>query len=108
MTFSADQSFGSTSKVVSAVDLKAGGTFRYVADASTSAIVLAYAIGDAPALTWHDNGAILDWDNAPSDLRAAFERGASIRRLERELRQRGLELRARWGFPSSSPSASSM
>ena len=60
------------------LDLKAAGTFRYVAAASTRAIVLAYAIGDAPALTWHADGAILDWDNAPDDLRAAFERGATF------------------------------
>src|SRR6516162_872475 len=60
------------------LDLKAAGTFRYVAAASTRAIVLAYAIGDAPALTWHADGAILDWDNAPDDLRAAFGRGATF------------------------------
>jgi DNA polymerase len=60
------------------VELKAVGTTRYVADPATSAIVLAYAIGDAPALTWHANGAILDWDNAPSDLRDAFNRGTII------------------------------
>jgi DNA polymerase len=59
----------------SASDLKASGTFRYASDASTRAIVLAYAIGDAPALTWHADGAILDWNNAPDDLRAAFNRG---------------------------------
>ena len=35
-------------EVASAVDLKAAGTFRYAADASTRAIVLAYAIGDGP------------------------------------------------------------
>src|SRR5215467_3476333 len=58
------------------LDLKAAGTFRYVATASTRAIVQAYAIGNAPAVTWHADGAILDWDNAPDDLRAAFERGA--------------------------------
>src|SRR5512132_4647477 len=78
MTFSVDQPTWIDFEVKSAVDLKAAGTLRYVADASTSAIVLAYAIGDAPALAWHDNGAILDWDNAPSDLRAAFELGAII------------------------------
>jgi DNA polymerase bacteriophage-type len=78
MAFSADQIIWSDFEVKSAVDLKAAGTLLYVADASTSAIVLAYAIGDAPALAWHDNGAILDWDNAPSDLRAAFELGAII------------------------------
>src|SRR6516162_9182841 len=60
------------------LDLKAAGTFRYVAAASTRAMVLAYAIGDAPALTWHADGAILDWDNAPDELRAAFERGATF------------------------------
>src|SRR6516162_2958047 len=60
------------------LDLRAAGTFRYVAAASTRAIVLAYAIGDAPALTWHAGGAILDWDNAPDDLRAAFGRGATF------------------------------
>src|SRR6516165_420635 len=60
------------------LDLRAAGTFCYVAAASTRAIVLAYAIGDAPALTWHADGAILDWDNAPDDLRAAFERGAIL------------------------------
>jgi DNA polymerase len=53
------------------LDLKAAGAFRYVAELSTRAIVLAYAIGDAPALTWHAEGAILDWDNTPDDLRAA-------------------------------------
>jgi DNA polymerase len=60
------------------VNLKAAGTLRYVTEASTQAIVLAYAIGDAPALAWHADGAILDWDNAPDDLRAAFARGATI------------------------------
>ena len=60
------------------LDLKAVGTFRYAADASTRAIVLAYAIGDAPAQTWHADGAILDWDHAPDDLRAAFDRGATF------------------------------
>jgi len=59
-----------------ALDLKAAGTFRYVAEASTRAIILAYAIGEAPALTWHADGAILDWDDAPPELRAAFDRGA--------------------------------
>src|SRR5499433_1406045 len=60
------------------LDLKAVGTFRYVAEASTRAMVLAYAIGDAPALTWHADGAILDWDNAPDDLRASVSRGAIL------------------------------
>jgi DNA polymerase len=60
------------------LDLKAAGAFRYVAELSTRAIVLAYAIGNGPAQTWHADGAILDWDNAPDDLRAAFERGATF------------------------------
>jgi DNA polymerase bacteriophage-type len=60
------------------LDLKAVGTFRYVAKASTRAIVLAYAMGNAPAQTWHADGVILDWDNAPDDLRAAFDCGATF------------------------------
>src|SRR5215471_3333399 len=60
------------------LDLKAAGTFRYVATTSTRAIVLAYAIGNAPALSWHADGAILDWDNAPDDLRNALEHGATF------------------------------
>ena len=62
----------------SALDLKAVGTLRYATDASTRAIVLAYAIGDAPARTWHADGAILDWNNAPDDLHAAGERGTTF------------------------------
>jgi DNA polymerase len=65
-------------EVASGLDLKAVGTPRYAADSTTRAIILAYAIGDAPARTWHADGAILDWDNAPSDLRDAFERSAII------------------------------
>jgi hypothetical protein len=61
-----------------ALDLKAAGAFRYVAEASTRAIVLAYAIGNTPALTWHADGAILDWDCAPDELRNAFEHGATL------------------------------
>jgi DNA polymerase len=61
-----------------ALDLKAAGPFRYVAAASTRAIVLAYSIGNAPALTWHAEGAILDWEQAPGELRDAFERGATF------------------------------
>src|SRR6516164_6593402 len=61
-----------------ALDLTAAGAFRYVAESSTRAIVLAYAIGSAPALTWHADGAILDWDHAPNELRAAFERSATF------------------------------
>jgi DNA polymerase len=79
MTFSADQIVWIDFETRGfAVDLKAVGPFRYVAEASTSAIVLAYAIGAAPALTWHADGAILDWDDAPDDLRAAFARGATF------------------------------
>ena len=62
----------------SALDLKAVGTLRYAIDASTRAIVLAYAIGNSPALTWHADGAMLDWDKMPNDLRAAVSRGAII------------------------------
>src|SRR5262249_43331039 len=58
-----------------ALDLKAAGTFRYAAATSTRAIALAYAFGDEPVRIWHADGAILDWDQAPDDLRAAFERG---------------------------------
>ena len=72
MTFAADQINWFDFEVKSKVDLKADGTFRYAADATTSAIVLAYAIGGAPALTWHADGAILDWDNAPEAVRAVF------------------------------------
>ena len=63
-------------EVFSAEDLKAAGAFRYAADASTRAIVLAYAIGDGPARTWHADGDILDWNRAPDDLHAAFDRSA--------------------------------
>src|SRR5215467_13568540 len=55
------------------LDLKAAGTFRYAAAVSTRAIILAYALGGAPAQTWHADGKILDWDQAPDDLRAASE-----------------------------------
>ena len=98
--FSADDSFGLISKFGSSLDLKAVGTFRYVADASTRAIVLAYAVGDAPALTWHADGAILDWDNAPDDLRAAFDRGATLAAWNASFDSRHLELRhARISLP---------
>jgi DNA polymerase len=60
------------------IDLKAAGTFRYVADASTRAIILAYAIGNGPALDWHADGAILDWDHAPDDLRTSVSQGAIL------------------------------
>src|SRR5262249_43797203 len=61
-----------------ALNLKAAGTFRYATDASTRAIVLAYAIGDGPAFAWHADGAILDWDRAPDDLRASVSQGAIL------------------------------
>ena len=57
-------------------DLKAVGTYAYAATAN--AIVCAFAVGDAPALTWHADGAILDWAHAPHDLRAAYDRGATF------------------------------
>ena len=65
-------------EAASARDLKAAGTLCYAADASTRAIVLAYAIGDGPALAWHADGAILDWDRAPDDLRASVSQGAIL------------------------------
>jgi len=60
------------------VDLRAAGVFGYTTATSTRAIVLAYAIGNAAALSWHAHGEILDWDYAPDELRAAFERGATF------------------------------
>jgi hypothetical protein len=62
----------------SALDLKAVGALRYATDTSTRAIVLAYALGNAPACVWHADGAILDWNHAPSHLRGAFARRAPI------------------------------
>jgi DNA polymerase len=58
------------------LDLKAIGHYAYAAAAD--AIVLAFAVGDAPAQVWQANGAILDWDQAPPELRAAFDRGATF------------------------------
>src|SRR4051812_5211670 len=55
-------------------DLKAAGTYAYATIAD--AIVCAFAVGHGPAQSWHNNGAILDWDNAPPDLRAAYDSGA--------------------------------
>jgi DNA polymerase bacteriophage-type len=72
-----DPAFWFDFEAASKCDLKAVGTSRYATDASTRAIVLAYAIGDGPALAWHADGAILDWDHAPDDLRAAFNRGGT-------------------------------
>jgi hypothetical protein len=60
MTFSADQiAWVDFEARAPDVDLKADGTLRYAAEATTSAIVLAYALGGAPALAWHADGAIL-------------------------------------------------
>jgi DNA polymerase len=70
-----DPNFWFDFEAASQLDLKAAGTLRYATDASTRAIVLAYAAGDGPALTWHADGAILDWARAPDDLRATFDRG---------------------------------
>src|SRR5262245_30704834 len=64
-------------EAASLLDLKAVGTFRYATDTSTRAIVLAYGIGDAPALAWDASGTTLNWDRAPDDLRAAFDRGGT-------------------------------
>src|SRR5262249_37845692 len=72
-----DPDFRFDFEAASPLDLKAVGTFRYATDVSTRAIVLAYAVGDAPALTWHADGAILEWDRVPDDLRAAFDRGGT-------------------------------
>jgi DNA polymerase len=66
------------SEVASRLDLKAVGALRYAADPSTRAIVLPYAIGNGPALAWHADGVILDWDNAPIDLRTAFADGGKL------------------------------
>jgi len=64
------------------LDLKAAGTFRYVAAVSTRALVLGYAIGDAPALTWHADGAILDWDRSRKRLTLSRRRRQAERRQE--------------------------
>jgi DNA polymerase len=58
------------------LDLKAIGSYAYAGAAQ--AIVLAYAIGDGPVQVWHADGAILDWNHAPQDLRDAFDRGAIL------------------------------
>src|SRR5262245_60251944 len=76
--FSVDDLIWLDFEAASARDLKAAGTLRYAADASTRTIVLAYAIGNASALTWHADGAILDWDRAPEDLRAGGSQGAIL------------------------------
>ena len=74
--FSAGEITWKDFEVASTLDLKAAGAFRYTADTSTRAIVLAYAIGDSPVRIWHAGGAILDWNDAPDDLHAAYASGA--------------------------------
>ena len=86
-------SIGWISKSPARIDLKAAGTFRYATDVSTRAIVLAFALGDAPAQSWHANGEILDWDHAPEDLRAAFDRGATFAAWNAGFDSRRLESR---------------
>src|SRR3954451_10199470 len=78
MAFSADHIIWVDFETASKADLKTAGTLRYVAEASTIAIVLAYAIGDGPALAWHMDGGILDWDDAPDDLCIAFDQGLTL------------------------------
>jgi hypothetical protein len=90
-----------------ALDLKAAGAFRYVAEASTRAIVLAYAIGNTPALTWHADGAILDWDCAPDELRNAFEHGATLAAWNASF-DAAVGTSPRSDFPCSRRSASSI
>src|SRR5258705_8842909 len=58
------------------LDLGAVGTYAYAGAAD--GIVCAFAVGDAPAQSWHADGAILDWDHAPPELRAAYDRGATL------------------------------
>ena len=65
-------------ETASGLDLKAAGTIRYATDTSTRALILGYAIGKSPAFTWHAEGEMLDWNHAPSHLRGAFARGATI------------------------------
>jgi hypothetical protein len=62
----------------SALDIEEAGTFRYADDVSTRAIILAYAIGSSPIHVWHADGAILNWNKAPEDLRAAFDRNMTL------------------------------
>jgi DNA polymerase len=79
MSFSVDQlDWADFETSAPGIDLKAAGTIRYAAETSTRAIVLAYALGGAPAIAWHADGAILDWNQAPDDLRDAFDRGGKF------------------------------
>jgi DNA polymerase bacteriophage-type len=65
-------------EVRSALDLKTHGTFASAAHPTTRAIVFAYAIGMGPVRVWHADGDILDWEDAPEDLRAAFMNGTML------------------------------
>ncbi len=56
-------------------------------------VVCAFAIGDAPPRLWHADGAMLDWDDAPDDLREAFERGMTIAAWNASFDSARLELR---------------
>ena len=58
------------------LDIKAIGTPAY--SAMAEAIVCAFAIGDGSAQVWHAGGAILDWNDAPAELKRAFENGALL------------------------------
>ena len=102
-----DPDFWFDFEAASVLDLKAVGTLRYATDASTRAIVLAYAIGDGPALAWHADGAILDWDHAPDDLRAAFDRGGTFAAWNASF-DSASGITQRSDFPSSRRSASSI
>ena len=95
-------------EVASAVDLKAAGTLRYATDASTRAIVLAYAIGDAPALAWHADGAISRLGQRAGRSSRRLRSRRDPRRMERELRQRRAGITPRSDFPFFRRSASSM
>ena len=77
-------------EAASAVDLKAAGAFRYAADASTRAIILSYAVDDRPAHVWHADGAMLDWNLEPDDIRQAFAHGANSRAWVWALLPRGI------------------
>jgi hypothetical protein len=64
-------------------DLKGDGAFAYATTANS--IVLAFAIGDKPAQTWHADGAILDWNNAPPEIHASFKGGKGVSNLPTDL-----------------------
>jgi DNA polymerase bacteriophage-type len=77
MSHTASRAWGDF-EVASKLDLKLSGTLAYAAHKSTRAIVFAYALGDGPPRSWHADGAILDWDYAPKDLRDAYARGMTF------------------------------